>query len=144
MTTTNKELLNNFKIDFIDALNTLNHSWNKVKTMSLPQVETKNLDDFEPWEALTSRFARCTDIFLSKYIRLEILELDPGFRGEMRDYLDKAEKAGLVSSADKWMSIRELRNKIAHEYTKEDIIVTLKDVLSLTSFVIVELEKFKK
>ena len=72
------------------------------------------------------------------------MNLDHGFRGEIRDYLDKAEKANLVSDADQWMSIRELRNKIAHEYTKEEILATLKDVLKLTPFVIQQLQVFKK
>ncbi len=92
---------------------------------------------------LTSRFARCTDIFLSKYIRFLVLDLDPGFRGEMRDYLDKAEKSSLISDADQWMKIRELRNKIAHEYTKEDLQKTLNDVLIFTPFVIEELKRFQ-
>ncbi len=136
-------LLSEFKVDFLEALVTLEHSWNKLKGFNLPDFTTKNLDELEPWEALSSRFARTTDIFLSKYIRLLILNLDPGFRGEIRDYLDKAEKASLVSDAKQWMKIRELRNKIAHEYTKEDLEKTLKDILDFTPFVLQELERFK-
>ena len=138
-----EELLKLYKVDFLDALTTLEHSWNKLSSQSLPELNKKNLDDFESWEALTARFARTTDIFLSKYIRLLVLQLDPGFRGEIRDYLDKAEKASLITSADQWMKIRELRNKIAHEYSKEDILKTLKDVLNFTPFVISELGKLK-
>lgn len=137
------ELINLYKIDFLDALATLEHSWNKQSNKPLPDLNKKNLDDFESWEALTARFARTTDIFLSKYIRLLVLQLDPGFRGEIRDYLDKAEKASLISNADQWMKIRELRNKIAHEYSKEDILRTLKSVLDFTPFVINELGKLK-
>lgn len=129
-----------YKQDTKEALQTLSHSWEKLKNRSLPSAAHRNLDEFEPWEALASRFARTTDIFLSKYIRFLILEKDPGFRGEMRDILDKAEKIGLVSNADKWMQIRELRNKIAHEYSKEDILKTLGDILRLTSFVLEELK----
>ena len=137
------ELMQAYKTDFLDALNTLNHSWVKLKNENLPNFSTKNLDELERWEALTSRFARCTDIFLSKYLRLLILDLDPGFRGEIRDYLDKAEKALLISNSDQWMKIRELRNKIAHEYTNVDLQKTLKDVLQFTPFVLTELERFK-
>ena len=72
-----------------------------------------------------------------------MLELDPGFRGEIRDLLDKAEKTGLVSNADEWMKIRELRNQIAHEYTKEDLAKTFSDVVGFTPFVLNELEKYK-
>ena len=137
------ELIRLYRQDFLDALNTLEHSWKKLQNLTLPEITSKNLDDLESWEALTSRFARTTDIFLSKYIRLLILDLDPGFRGEMRDYLDKAEKSALITKADQWMKIRELRNKIAHEYTSEDLLKTLKDVLQLTPFVLDELGKLR-
>lgn len=137
------ELIRLYRQDFLDALNTLEHSWKKLQNLTLPDITSKNLDDLESWEALTSRFARTTDIFLSKYIRLLILDLDPGFRGEMRDYLDKAEKSALITNADQWMKIRELRNKIAHEYTSEDLLKTLKDVLQLTPFVLDELGKLR-
>lgn len=143
MPSSKTDLIKLFKSDFIDALVTLEHSWNKLKNKTLTESASRNLDDFESWEALTARFARTTDIFLSKYIRLLVLELDPGFRGEMRDYLDKAEKSSLISNADQWMRIRELRNKIAHEYSKEDLIKTLQEVLKLTPFVVQELGRLK-
>lgn len=133
------ELIKIYKSEVIEALQPLTHSWEKLKNVELPDLVLKNLDEFESWEALTARFARTTAIFLSKYIRLIILENDPGFRGEMRDLLDKAEKINLISNADQWMQIRELRNKIAHEYTKEDLIKTFKDILRLTPFVLNEL-----
>jgi hypothetical protein len=138
-----KHLAQVYKTDFIDALNTLEFSWKKLKDLKLPDLNNKNLNELESWEALTSRFARTTDIFLTKYIRFLVLELDPGFRGEIRDLLDKAEKSGLVSNADEWMKIRELRNQIAHEYTKEDLAKTFSDVVGFTPFVLNELEKYK-
>ena len=58
----------------------------------------------------------------------------------MRDFLDKAEKNSLISSADQWMQIRELRNKIAHEYTKEDFVKTFEDILKQTPFILSELK----
>jgi hypothetical protein len=138
-----KHLAQVYKNDFIDALNTLEFSWKKLKDLKIPDLNNKNLNELESWEALTSRFARTTDIFLTKYIRFLVLELDPGFRGEIRDLLDKAEKTGLVSNADEWMKIRELRNQIAHEYTKEDLAKTFSDVVGFTPFVLNELEKYK-
>lgn len=138
-----KDLIKIYKTEVVEALQTLDHSWGKLKSRALPNLAQKNLDDFEPWEALTARFARTTDIFLSKYVRLLVLEKDPGFRGEMRDFLDKAEKISFISNADQWMQIRELRNKVAHEYTKEDLLKTFSDVLRLTPFVLEELKGLK-
>ncbi len=131
-----KNLLQSYKADFIDALNSLDVSWNKLKNLPLPNLENKNLEELESWEAFTSRFARTTDIFLTKFIRLLILDLDPGFRGEISDHLDKAEKSNLVSNADLWMKIRELRNQIAHEYTKDEFKKTFTDVINFTPFVL--------
>ena len=42
----------------------------------------------------------------------QLRQLTSGALSEMRDLLDKAEKINFVSSADKWMQIRELRNKM--------------------------------
>jgi Nucleotidyltransferase substrate binding protein like len=143
MSLKNKDLLQNYKSDFLDALKTLEFSWLKLKDQKMPNLEDKDLDALESWEALTARFARTTDIFLTKYIRFLVLKLDPGFRGEIRDYLDKAEKANLISDADTWMKIRELRNQVAHEYTKADLEKTFNDIISLTPFVLKDLERHK-
>lgn len=132
-----------YQSDFLDALITLEHSWQKIKDKKIPDLSAKNLDILETWEAFTARFARTTDIFLTKYIRLLILDLDPGFRGEIRDYLDKAEKVDLISSADQWMKVRELRNHIAHEYSKADLEKTFKNVISLVPFVLQDLQRHK-
>ena len=139
----NKDLIQVYKSECIEALKTLEFSWHKLNGQPIPDLNQKDLNVLESWEALTARFARTTDIFLTKYIRFLILELDPGFRGEIRDYLDKAEKANLISNADTWMKIRELRNQIAHEYTKDELANTFKDVMSLTPFVLKDLERYK-
>jgi hypothetical protein len=139
----NKDLIKVYQRDFLDALNTLEYSWQKIRDKKIPDLNKKNLDALETWEAFTSRFARTTDIFLSKYIRLLILDLDPGFRGEIRDYLDKAEKANFISNADQWMKVRELRNHIAHEYSKADLENTFKNVISLVPFVLQDLQRHK-
>ncbi len=133
------ELIAVYRAELGEGLSTLQHSWNKLQFQQIPDLEVKNLDQLEPWEALTSRFARVTDIFVSKYLRLMVLDMDPAFRGETRDVLDKAEKTALISSADEWMKIRELRNKIAHEYSKHDLSTTLTAVLQYTPFVLTEL-----
>jgi len=66
---------------------------------------------------------------------------DPAFRGELRDFVNQAEKAAVITDADRWMQIRELRNKIAHEYTKNDLSKLFKDVVLLTPFLIADVRK---
>ncbi len=40
------------------------------------------------------------------------------------DNLDKAEKLGLLASADQWLGLRQNRNKMIHEYIEDlDVLV---------------------
>lgn len=143
----NSNLKEVYKKDFLEALKTLEYSWSKLKDQAAPvsneRADSSNLEVLESWEAFTSRFARTTDIFLSKYIRLLVIEVDPGFRGEIRDYIDKAEKLNFISDGDTWMKIRELRNKISHEYSREDLNKTFQQVVTFTPFVLADLERHR-
>lgn len=37
----------------------------------------------------------------------------------MIDNLDKAERLGLINSADEWLAMRKLRNQMVHEYVED-------------------------
>jgi hypothetical protein len=75
---------------------------------TLPRAMDKlDQEQLEAWEGFTARFARVADSFLSKYLRTFVGEHEPGFRGSMRDYLNQAEKLGLIESAQLWAEIRE-------------------------------------
>jgi hypothetical protein len=72
----------------------------------------------ETLEALTSRFARLADILFQRVFRtLDQIELID--EGTNIDRLNRMEKRGLISSAESWRQIRQLRNSIAHEYLIE-------------------------
>lgn len=102
------------------ALKHLEYSYNKI--LKLPShVATLDEEMLETWESFAARFARVCDIFLSRYIRTIVLLEDPGFSGTLRDFLNVAEKIGIVDDAKKWLSIRELRNITAHEYSDQDM-----------------------
>jgi hypothetical protein len=76
--------------------------------------------DLDAFEALTSRYARVSDMILQKLFRgLDALELEDG--GTLLDALNRAEKRGLLDSANDFREIRELRNEIAHEYAQENL-----------------------
>ena len=94
-----------------------------VKKTAELQVNPAQLsdDDLEAWEGLMSRFARTVDLFVSKLLRLKIVKHEPGFRGSTRDFLNIAEKLGFVDSAEKWLELKELRNRQAHDYEDEDL-----------------------
>ncbi len=93
-------------------------------------------EGLETWEGFVSRFARVSDLFLQKYLRSKILQADPGFRGELIDILNKAEKMGLISSTDEWYEIRQLRNFSVHEYAGPKFTMTIQRMLELAPILI--------
>ncbi|OFZ28791.1 MAG: hypothetical protein A2622_06830 [Bdellovibrionales bacterium RIFCSPHIGHO2_01_FULL_40_29] len=77
--------------------------------------------ELESWDSFASRFARTSDIFLSKYIKAQVLNDDPAFDGGFVDQLNRAEKLGLIENVIQWMEIRELRTATVHEYSDQDL-----------------------
>ncbi len=117
------------KRHLIKSLERLAFSYEKAKNLPL---DPNNFDDqtLEVWESFAARFARASDIFLSQYLRTFVLLSDKGFQGSMRDYLNAAEKLGLIDDADAWMNVRELRNVFAHEYTEDELSHVFKRLLN--------------
>lgn len=104
----------------LKALDYLEYSYNKVLSLST-KVEQLDPESLEIWESFAARFSRVSDIFLSRYLRTRVLLNDPGFAGTLRDFLNQAEKMGILERAEDWMGIRELRNITAHDYSEEDL-----------------------
>ncbi|MEO6187373.1 MAG: HepT-like ribonuclease domain-containing protein [Ginsengibacter sp.] len=71
-------------------------------------------------EALTSRFARLSDLLIQKIFKT-IDQLDASAPGTVRDRILQAEKKGLIEDADTLLEIRNVRNTIAHEYESVDM-----------------------
>ncbi len=74
-------------------------------------------------EALTSRFARVSDLLIQKVFKT-IDEIEGTTPGTVRDRLLQAEKKSIINNADDFMEIRKVRNRIAHEYEMD----ALKDI----------------
>lgn len=69
----------------------------------------------EKVEAYTSRFCRLQDTAGDKLLPLWLRALGEK-TGAVADNLDRAEKLGVLDSADKWLEIRQIRNQMIHEY----------------------------
>ena len=102
------------------ALTHLAYSYKKVTKLS-SNMEELDEETLETWESFAARFARVCDIFLARYLRTLVLIEDPGFSGTLRDFLNVAEKMGVIESAKDWLALRELRNITAHEYSDKDM-----------------------
>ncbi|WP_253451557.1 hypothetical protein [Halomonas sp. Y3] len=69
----------------------------------------------EKVEAFASRFCRLQDTVGDKLLPVWLQALGEK-RGAVVDNLDKAEKLGMLESADRWLAIRQIRNQMIHEY----------------------------
>ena len=116
-----------------NAARVLGYSYEKCSRIGIK--EEYDDDELDKFESLTSRFARLGDILIQKIFRL-IDELDLDAAGTVRDRINRAEKKGLIDSADVFIEIRMLRNDIAHEYVPEEIIELFKKVLKATPVLI--------
>ena len=76
--------------------------------------DTLTPQDNREIEALTARFERAQDFFVTKVLR--IIDVFEGEEGTTLDVLNRAEKRTLIESAAIFREMRVLRNKIAHEY----------------------------
>jgi uncharacterized protein YutE (UPF0331/DUF86 family) len=111
------------------AESVLRHSYNSCKKIGIKKIYSKS--ELEKFEALTSRFARTSDIFIQKVLRT-IDEIDRELPGTPRDRINRAEKKGIIDNAEILMEIRDLRNEIAHEYVPDAIHSVFKKVLKLS------------
>lgn len=87
----------------------------------------------ERLDAFVSRFGRLQDTVGDKLLPA-LLNAMAEKTGPAIDNLDKAEKLGLIESADVWMEMRRLRNQMVHEYI-EDLAVLASALRSGHAFV---------
>jgi len=123
------ELLRRYWTLLINSLETLKKSVHKAE--SIGQKNGYSFEEMETFDSLTSKFSRTSDIFVQKIIRSAWILLHENSM-PLIDILNKAEKLGLISSADELIEIRDLRNQIAHEYIPEAIQELIPDALNLS------------
>lgn len=120
--------------DVAKAIKHLEYSFNKVRSFDLTRLDWSE-EELETLESFSSRFARTTDLVVSRLLRSLALRSDPAFRGTLIDLLNLAEKQSWISSAKTWYRIRELRNVAAHEYTTDELNQLLRELMTLTPIV---------
>ena len=77
-----------------------------------------NIEDSERTDAFVARFGRLQDTLTDKLLP-EFLRVLAEPLGATIDNLDRAEKLGLLSSADQWLATRKLRSRMVHEYVRD-------------------------
>lgn len=77
-------------------------------------------DELEPYDALVTRFERAVEVFLKFFRTVESFET-AGTGSTVRDCLGLMCKLGLIDQVDRWMEMREVRNRIAHDYLSDKL-----------------------
>jgi len=112
------ENLNEVTLQLKQAEKHLKVSYNRCQKIGLKGPH--NEDHLIEFEALTGRFARLVDMLVHKMFRsIDIVELADS--GTLIDVINRAEKKGLIDSAQEVRSLKDLRNDIADEYITEKL-----------------------
>jgi uncharacterized protein YutE (UPF0331/DUF86 family) len=98
------------------------------KCSDIGEKEEYDLEEQESFEALTSRFARTSDILTQKVFKTLFILLQENIK-TIIDAANFLEKLEVIEEADDLLNIREIRNQIAHEYVDSDIKALFFDVL---------------
>lgn len=123
------------------SLDVLNYSFRKCK--SLGEKEEYEPEEQESFEALTSRFARTSDILTQKVFKSLFALLQENVK-TIIDLANILEKLEIVENADDILNIRELRNQIAHEYVEADLNALFMDVLRYVPALETVIDSLKK
>lgn len=107
---------------------------NRQKTLRAIAMVSASLDDFrpydptvtytpkalEPYDALADRFVRAVECALRYFRSREMLDYAEQ-SDTTRTTLGRMEKIGLASNADLWLAMRNVRNRIVHDYLPEQL-----------------------
>ena len=105
---------------------------NRQKAIKAIQLVSASLSDYqpfdpkraytpkelEPYDALADRFVRVVECVLRYFRSYEMLEFAEQ-SDTTRGLLNRMEKLDLVSQAKYWLSMRNIRSRIVHDYLPE-------------------------
>ncbi|MCP5104135.1 MAG: hypothetical protein GY950_12185 [bacterium] len=130
---TKRELLKKELQEDLDNLDlsvkALTYSYKKCEKTGIKDEFSE--DELESFEALTSRFARTSDLFTQKILTTLFILLKENPISFI-DKANKSEKMGIISNSEELQEVRELRNEIAHEYSSRDVTEIFEEVLRYT------------
>lgn len=99
--------------------------------------------ELEPYDALCDRFVRAIESSV-KFFRTYELFLHGENSDNLRDLLHRMEKCDLVTEVPKWISMRNIRNRIVHDYSPEQIKAIYEMIMSEFGKELLRLEKHLK
>jgi len=97
----------------------LSYSWSNLFGQKIDVKWVCNLENVpeiaERLEAFVSRFGRMQDTMADKLLPRWLLALAEA-PGSQIETLNRAERLGVLTSTERWLEARNLRNRLVHEY----------------------------
>jgi hypothetical protein len=90
------------------------------KTTDYDVEKNYSADDLEPYDALSDRFIRSVEIAI-KFFKTYEYHFQAEQSQTLRDGLHQMEKFELITGLDVWIDMRDIRNRIVHDYIPEKI-----------------------
>jgi len=86
------------------------------RTNAYDESRVYTAEELEPYDALANRFERAVEVAQNKFFRaVELFEGEP-LSETVRDRLNRMEKLSFISDVELWMRMRDVRNRISHDY----------------------------
>ena len=119
-------------------LERLERATDEIKRMGkLADVDIEDFEIIKTIDTFIFRFMKLQDYMGYKLFKSSLIETGD-YRDDMSfiDMLDKLEKLKIIDSAENWIKLRKLRNKLAHEYPDEleEILADIKEALKWNSY----------
>jgi hypothetical protein len=107
----------------------LEHSFKESKKIGLKTAY--ELDEFDSFENLCSRFSRTIDFLVRKMFRaIDAVEFEN--QGTLIDTVNNAHKRRLFDDIETIREIKDLRNAITHEYVDDALQDLFEEIMDLT------------
>jgi uncharacterized protein YutE (UPF0331/DUF86 family) len=119
----------------------VSRSYEQAKTIKKENNYTP--EEFEKLEVLASRYTRTTDMLVNKALR-SIDTLESEDIGTIIDIMNRAEKRGIVESAELLHTIKDLRNNIVHEYQIDEIAKFFGDIIKYSPVLLMMIKKLNE
>lgn len=91
-----------------------------IKTTDYNTAKNYSADELEPYDALSDRFIRSVEIAI-KFFKTYEYHMQAEQSQTLRDGLHQMEKFELISNLDIWIDMRDIRNRIVHDYIPEKV-----------------------
>ncbi len=124
----------------------LSYSWKSLFAQAIDVEWVDRLEHnpgcAEQLEAFVSRFGRMQDTMAAKLFPRWLLALaeTPGSQIET---LNRAERLGVLTSTERWLEARNLRNRLVHEYMT-DPVMFVEDLVLAKEYSVMLIETFNR